>query len=112
MSSPPVYPPPDEVVDLGDGRWQMWAIPEDDGAFWAPGHRRFAQAHDDHVAAVPVLVAVAQDGDYWGWRPSPGDEPCMIYPHESLLDICWPGGYRSQERRSAGRAVRLTVTAA
>lgn len=99
---------PDEVRVLGDGRWSMWASVRPNGAFYEPGHRRYAQEFS-REPVVPVIVTEREDGQYWGWLASDRDTPTMIHGHAAAFRMCFPYGPQAEVDRGHGRILRLVI---
>lgn len=97
-----------------DRVWLMYAH-ERDGGLWNVGPRPFVELHGLPYPVVPVHVIETLPEiplpltTHWGWIKKDGDEPCMIHPHLTLLEICFPYGLKAAEERGLGHAVRLMV---
>jgi hypothetical protein len=101
---------PDDVVQVSDTEWKMWAVANDRGVLSDPGHRRSAQANCSGTSTVvPVTVRENENGTYYGWMRPTDDYPVMIHGHMIALNMCFPQGAKVEEQQGHGRIVRLTV---
>lgn len=81
-----------------------------DDLWWYPASTEFyPKAYG--AEPEPVQVTIDPEGTYWGWLETGGDVPIMVYPHKTLFEVCFPYGYRAEEEKGKGHAVRLRIEA-
>jgi hypothetical protein len=74
--------------------------------------RHFITSGPEPVLPMKVTVLAASEAvetDYWGWWKAEGDYVCLIYPRESLLEMCFPYGSKAETERGRGWVVRVRV---
>lgn len=63
---------------------------------------------------TPVKIQVSEtdcnnkDTPYYGWKYSHG-HISMIYPHLTLLKICFPYGLKTAEENKEGKAIKVII---
>lgn len=50
-----------------------------------------------------------KEPDYWGYYDNEDNKFTLIYPKYFLLDMCFPYGIESNEKRKQGKAYRLEI---
>ncbi len=96
--------------------WQLYALQRDGGfAHFYPSTTQVQMCGD----APPWLVqlAIDHDGPFWAWyhshHPHNGVSRgyvSMVYPHRTVVEICFPYGPQAETLRGRGEIVRLHVT--
>lgn len=65
------------------------------------------------VIKVRMMIAPDQTEseppDYWGWWSYTDKRFHMIWPSKAQFSICFPYGYKANEKRGEGKAYRLIV---
>ncbi|KKL81869.1 hypothetical protein LCGC14_1990450 [marine sediment metagenome] len=89
-------------------KWNMWAQ-NIDGMFLHAGEKRYVELFGMSNTIVPVIVEESDGGTYYGWLETDENEPRMICPSEVEVDMCFPYGYKIEEKKGRGRRIRLTV---
>ncbi|MFA5732905.1 MAG: hypothetical protein WC934_13020 [Acidithiobacillus sp.] len=62
---------------------------------------------DDPIFKIEFEVGDTDEYTYWGWLED--GEVCMIFPHKILFEICFAYGYKVEEERGRGKAIKLKV---
>lgn len=47
---------------------------------------------------------------YWGWKDFEDKKYSMIYYRKELAEMCFPYGYKAEEKRGRGKLVNLVIT--
>jgi hypothetical protein len=94
--------------------WRMFAH-DDDGRLTNLGPRRYVELHGLPYPIVEVELTEVTDDDptatHWGWMRTDADTPSMIWPSKPQFEVCFPYGYRAEEKAGKGRAMRFAVRA-
>jgi hypothetical protein len=92
----------------------MHAVRLGDGLLHYVGDRRMIEFCDLGELILAVTVALVGDGDpsatHWAWIDSGESDPCMIYPHAGMFEMCFPYGSKIEVEHGKGRVARLAVT--
>lgn len=88
--------------------WDLWAH-DKQKYFSNIGDKRWVELHGLPYPIVPVTVAVAPDGAYWGWIDKDGTRPTMIWGTEAQYRVCFPARPEELEQMGRGRTVRLSI---
>lgn len=79
--------------------------------FFHTGPLRYVELHLLKDPIVKVKVAIANNGDYYGWIRKDEEIPTMIWPSLVQFSMCFPYGYETEEKVNKGKMVRLQITA-
>ncbi len=74
------------------------------------GSLNYVKLHGLSEPIVRVSLIEDENGEYYGWIPTGKDTPTMIWKSEVVFSICFPYGYKTEEQRGKGKAIRLLVS--
>ncbi len=108
--------PPDEITQLDDSSWRMWAVHHTEmDAFAHIGDRRYTCAYinrQDRADVQPVRVTIDPDGVYWGYLENDDTAaPSMIWAERGAFKIQFPGDPDEYAAKNDARVVRLRIDA-
>lgn len=99
------------VSAVSERAWNLFGHQADNGTWVAVGSEFFVKNHGYETSPVPVTVTENPDGDYLGWLDAASTTPALIQ-HHRIFNIQFPYGYKAEEDRGAGVAVRLSIAGA
>lgn len=87
----------------------MWGHVSKNGVFLDLGDFRFVTMHG-HAPDQISQVLLTEDavGNYFGWLPTGGLIPCMIY-HPKVFEVCFAYGSQAEVERGRGVVIPLRI---
>jgi len=87
--------------------WKMWAQ-DRKGIFFYAGEKWKVKLYGGKHT-VPIIVKEDKKGTYYGWMATGKKKPTMIWPSSALFSMCFPYGYKAEEKEGHGYRVRLKI---
>lgn len=88
--------------------WKMWAQNRN-GVFFHVGEKWWVDLHGKEEPIVPVIVKGDKKGTYYGWVETGKRKPTMIWPSLAQFSMCFPYGYKAEEKAGHGYRVQLKI---
>jgi len=73
------------------------------------GSLNYIKMHYINEPIVEVILIEDKNGEYYGWIDTGKDIPCMVWKSEVVFSVCFPYGYKVNEKEGKGKHVRLSI---
>jgi hypothetical protein len=84
----------------------------DTGTYYAHFSRHIftLKCYDKTAAALVAEVVEDPSGDYWAWWDNKEVDFSHVYPHDGLVEMCFPYGTKPEIEKGKGHKVRVRIT--